>query len=348
MAQEAPYWNTGKNGVILAGGGLDGVFGAGVLSAIAALKFPIHHFQAISVGALIGAQFIADGCETAEIENNFRLIEGKLGLSFLFDKSLYAAFSRRNEPGLFSDDGIKALVYGKEGKGWKIRGIDAEKLIASEIEMQIGVHNESEGCEYKIISNRDPEIKKNPKKFLSFLVASSSPQGLVPPQKIDGDYYSDGLYPKIKPSFRAGCNTVLLILNDQPQVKKDIGKEPYLERLRIAFDIMHDKELVLAAERTKNDFPDLRIYNMGSPLSCVKKFSKMEDPVLQYDGQGKPLHKILIVITPKKKIGDLSGFHFKKGDITKAIEHGMEMGSEVLEKLAKLQAPPPFDNEKTT
>lgn len=346
-----PNWNLGSVGVLNPGGGLCGAFAAGFLEALEKAELPIDYFQGVSVGALTGAKYVADGCKAKEIRENFLLIE-KLGARVLFNDSLTAIGWHFNSVGLFNEAGISALVFGRKDKNANIKGINAKALIKSPVYFEVGVHNESDEDEYERISNRDDKIKKNPELFLEFIAASGSPQGIFAPRTIGENVYSDGLYPKIKPPFERGCNTVFLILNDQPHIRKNVGREWWVERAQRSFEIMHSKEMVLAVQRARDCYPKLKVHSMGCALKMVKKFAgdqsqlgdKLqldEDPVFCYDGQGRPLHQLLIVVAPSKKIGDLSRLKFGKGDITKALAHGLERGEEVFDKLAKLQAPLP-------
>ena len=316
------------------GGGGKGAFSAGAIKRACESNIPMDKALGVSVNTLNFSEYIASG-NTTGLEKNWRNLE-RAGKNALFDRrDIKWRFASKNS--IFTDAGLKNLIYGKPKKNPKdveILGIDAKALVTSPIEFQFAVYKETkEGHLYTLISNHEERFMENPELILPFLQASCSFGGAMPPVKIDGEYYSDGLYPTLETKLADGCDTIIIFLNDQP-ITADPETTMWYNRIMNPFDSAHDRVMEKEVKDFLKEHKDFTLVDGKSPLPLAKRIMSFFTSFVQGEDLNLVPHRI-IQVAPKKVISGLTTLGFEPGNITEAIEHGYECMDEILKDLDK-------------
>lgn len=299
------------------GGGFTASFSVGMRKATTqwGIRKPLL-IQGVSAGAINGAKDVETEGDILAIEEAWLKIE-RDGAGKIF--SYWEASHRGWKNSLFGDGGLHKLLG----------NIKFDALIRSPILFQAVVFNEIEQRQ-TVFSSRDPLLQQNPDRFHEIIRASASLRGFLPPVLIDGIPYSDGISLLIEPAIRAGCRTMVILLNEPPGQAKDTSNTLWMKRLlqgiHAAYRMMNEKEIrgamdinesLLAIEESAAGWSFLRrwvVRNWKRRLGLKGKF-----PV------------DIVIIRPEREIPTLWTVGFEKGDIKKAIAHGYEVGMRTLE-----------------
>ena len=310
----------GRAGLILPGGGMKCAFQVGCLKAFEEAGVNFSRAQGISGGALNLAKYYE--CGALAVEQIWRKVEKK-GINSIFNRwglPRHIFFDST----LFSDEGIKSILC----------EFDIRKLINNQIPIEIVVFNEMlEALE--VVTNhqfRDCSSEKQAE-LLRFIKASASFGGILPPEVINDQVYSDGRIWVLE-NF-SDCDTIFIVDPGQPQIitnkPTDYTNQIWYKRLirlsTFGFDKWAEKELQAFADRCEFQFyPDPE--TDATVWTGIKRIARML--------AGKPAKKRIAVIHPTINIASLRLDHFVRGDITISINHGYDQTKEILEKLSKL------------
>lgn len=313
----------GRTALILPGGGMKCAFQAGSLKAFEEERVEFVRAQGISGGALNIAKYYEGGA--AALLQVWLDVE-KRGPGLVFSRWDAAKHIVKGDNALFSDYGI-SLLLGQ---------LDISKLINHPIPIEIIVFNETLE-KLEIITNH--QYKDCPteewEKFRRFVKASSSFAGLLPPEIINNQVYSDGRV-WVLDNF-GDCDTIFIVDPGQPQIitnnPADLANRKWHKRLiqssTFGYDNWAEKELQIFADHNEFQFfpepeTDATIWN------GIKRIAKRL--------AGKPAKKRIVVIHPSANIENLRMDYFIKGDITISKNHGYERTKEILNKLSKCDA----------
>lgn len=328
----------GSYDIVGTGGGCKGALSIGYLlpfySAIMHKGLWPSVMWAVSANALTLADVIASGDILGSLNTWTEL--GQRGQNFLFDRRraiwnvLTSMFVKRN------------AVYGDRGLRWLVDKIDVRSLIASPIELRFVVYHESskKGEEYQVISSHADRFKKDPELLRSFLLASASFAGFLPPVIILGHTYSDGLCPPLKEAIKEvaerGGKTTFLFINDL-YLPENHATASYGQRMFYSSDFKSGRILCQEIELAVREY-GYRVINANSPLPIVGKIRKIRDKWSGRILEDAP-DRALVIIAAKKPIQHLTTDGFAEGKIAEAIEHGKECMREALEALVKFRRP---------
>lgn len=308
----------GKTALILPGGGMKCAFQAGSLLAFEEAGIQFVRAQGISGGALNVARYFSSGALDTK-QRWLKVEKDGIGSIFGWVKAIKHIFQNA----LFSDEGINSILD----------EIDISKLINNPVPIEVVVFNEILET-LEVVTNhqfRDCPLNKQAE-FRQFIKASASFGGLLTPEDINDQVYSDGRIWALK-NF-TDCDAIFIIDPGQPQVitnKLDYIKQVWWKRLirlsTFGFDKWAEKELQEFADHCEFQFfPDPE--TDAAVWSGIKRIARIL--------AGKPAKKRIVVIHPTINIASLRLDHFAKGDITLSIKHGYEQTKEILEKLSKM------------
>ncbi|KKU76262.1 MAG: hypothetical protein UY12_C0008G0008 [Parcubacteria group bacterium GW2011_GWA2_47_8b] len=301
--------NLGRAGVILPGGGLKCAFQAGALTALDELGVSFEKIQGVSGGALNAAKYAESG--SRDLKPVWLEVERR-GSGMIFSRFAAVRHFASGNPALYDDHGLNYLV----------NNLDAEKIIASPIKLEIVVWNElAERSE--IIRNH--EFSNDPASYQTlrrFIKASASFPGFFMPERINGQIYSDGC--QICSESFADLDTVILIDCGQPKMTIDPGTLKWHERLTKRLSSMIDdaieQDIKMQLAKFK-PFPD----SEEASWSVWKRISKFFKDI--------QIAKRLILISPSMNIPTLMLNYCEKNDISKSIQHGYERVKEIMGRL---------------
>lgn len=323
--------NLGRVGFVLDGGGFAGAYGVGFLKALIAKGIKPDFVQGASVGALTGAKFVSEDCDIVPLEKKWMMVQ-RLGASAFFNWRDIVTHWRSSS--LFTNDRLSQLL---------VDDIDLKKLIDSPIHFQAVAVNEKNRRRIAF-SNHDEMAATNPRILRDAILASISMVAFLPPVMINGEWHSDGQFPKLKKAIKDKCDTLFIIVNSPwglPQT--NTGELNWSRRIAFGMQMSVDssfvKEIKYVVEHGYNlienkpspVFEDVRplhkevqrtVRQITSRISEVTSAKSMED----VENAFVP-HRI-VVLTPPNPISSLHviGFHqvdsktSYPGDITAAIE----------------------------
>ena len=173
-----------------------------------------------------------------------------------------------------------------------IESLKLALIISSKKRFDIVTRNESLN-QPEIFCNQSPTFASSPETLAKALLASISIPGFFDPVQIQNCWYSDGLYCMINPVLDLALDTIFMVTRNRTQ--SALGKSRS-ERAEYPFD--HLSDCVMEA----------KISELRSRLTDSK----------------------IIVIQPEMEIPTLTFKSFKKGDISKYIQHGFEKTEKIL------------------
>ncbi len=278
--------------------------------------------RGVSVGALNCAMYAQAG--SAPLEKYWREV-GRGKPSDIFSK-MGIPWHLLSES-LLSDYGLNQLT----------KKLDCQKIIESDIELEVVVHNETKGM-LEIISSRDPRFKKDPEKLRKFIKASASLTGYFPAVEIDGEFYSDGYYFPLE--GLEGFDTIFVILNDDPHPAPipRIWYKRFRVGVRHVLDDMAALQVDYFLELNKEFRKFIQVESeLGFFKRLVEKLKSLPANVAAKVEEvltGEPqFPKRLIVTSPKYSIPTLTLDDFRPGDIDKAIDLSTKQAEELLSKV---------------
>lgn len=249
----------GKTAFILGGGGLRGICHAAVLKTAENYGIIPDKIYGNSVGALVGASFIAEGCRTWPLLHTFFSIR-KPSHVFKFK----SAFD------FIANFGMPSVIYRPDGLRKLIAKINVEALLSKPQEfIAVATHIPSGKVVY--FSTRDPEIIAEPIKLLMAIKASASPIGIFEFEVIEyhGEcqVYADGAYKRplpIKKAIEDGCNTIVVSRchSDLLQIHDDIvsiWKKKFVHRLVYGFGLLHNAHEKDEITMIRKDYPHVNL-----------------------------------------------------------------------------------------
>ncbi len=275
--------------------------------------------RGVSVGALNCAMYAQAG--SAPLEKYWREV-GHGKPSDIFSK-MGIPWHLLSES-LLSDYGLNQLT----------KKLDCQKIIDSDIELEVVVHNETKGI-LEIISSRDSRFKKDPEKLRKFIKASASLTGYFPAVEIDGELYSDGYYFRLE--GLEDFDTIFVIVNDDPNPAPvpRIWYKRFRVGVRHVLDDMADLQMLYFLELNK-EFR--RFTKVESQLGFfkrlaeqVKNFPATVAAKVEEVLTGEPqFPKRLILVSPNYSIPTLTLDDFRPGDIDRAIDLSTKQAEDLL------------------
>ena len=256
----------GKTGLILAGGGLRGIFHVWVAEILSRSGITFDYIAGASIGALVGEK-LAEAQNPEELpfcleEIKFIFFEriDKIGAKYVFPFSAWPCLKHFYKYGSFlPNDTLLRLVA----------NVKPEKLLNSPTQFDFTVFN-NDTKRHEIFSNRDPLFRTHPELIAPADASSAAIMPIFLPIKIGNYHYSDGgsITGLISRAIAFGCKTIFVAfpypkVYFEPQLKSNFfGKFPGLNRffanyaanlrmldeleLRVAED--HNKETRLRAQ----------------------------------------------------------------------------------------------------
>jgi predicted patatin/cPLA2 family phospholipase len=229
-----------KTGLLIAGGGMSGVYAAGVATALHHLGLidSFDHLVGISAGAACCAYFLSD--------------QPRLGTSLFYEEFATKRFINpyRVSNIMNMDYLIAELRYGKP--------LDVARIRASRSNLHIGVTNICTGaCELLDVTNESMDI-------VSAIAASCSLPGITSgSQCVNGTAYTDGIVACGLPVAYAldtlKCTDLLVVLNGEfAEVQPP---PPLAERVVVSFLARKMPRAIRKGYRTRN-----RLYNEAAAL----------------------------------------------------------------------------------
>ncbi len=309
--------------LVLHGGGFAGAKQVGFAKELWARGKIPSVIQVVSVGALNGAGLVEVGPE--EVERRWRIIERK-GPSAIFNwKGIpFHLFSNA----LLSDYGLNDLVS----------QLDMNKIVTSPIRLEVAVRNETTN-QLTFFSNHDLDIKDNPEILRKAIKASASLPGIFPPVEINGEYFSDAYCFDLE--RLAKFETILLLMNEEPQANKDLHFWPSYQRLFVGFNEILDDLVELKIDSFVDKHPEFKRIKISSNLGIFnrikKKLAAAADKILEVLDLKDT--RQLIVISPEYSVPTLRLDSFRQpnktqeGDISKAIRLSQEQAKQLLDQL---------------
>lgn len=188
----------------------------------------------------------------------------------------------------------KLSLYTNKDLAKLINSLKFELVINSDKRFDVIVHNESLG-QPEIFCNQEDPIAYTPEIFAKAILASISIPGFLDPVQIHNCWYSDGFYCVVEPVLNLALDTIFIVIRGRAQSALNKSRD---ERAEYSFDHL---------------------------LDCVAE-TKIAD--LQSRTKSR-----VVVIRPEMEIPTLTFKSFKKGDISKYIQHGFERTEKVLSTL---------------
>lgn len=318
--------NLGKVGIIFNGGGFTGAFSVGYIKALWECGIRPAHMQGVSVGALNAAKTLDSG-SYEELERIWLDIE-KAKASTIFNWKDIPGNVRSSS--LYSNKGLLDII----------QKINLNKIIESPIELQIVVCNESKE-EKEVFSSHDPRFKKDPGLLKQMILASASIPGILPPVRIDGQQYSDGIYFSLESMIETGCDTIFLFLNDQfaEQSKR------WDQRLFGMRNFLYEEVVSFRIKEALKEHPDFKLENgdldgenkfLPPIVKRIKNIRQQIRSVASSIVTGDDINFVphrLVILNTRTPISTLHATAFEVGDIKAAIEQGYDQASVLLKKL---------------
>jgi len=328
----------GRIAVVLGSGGYTGAFQPKVLKLLGVHNIPITKVIGVSVGAINGGSFVANGTadELIDVWSSIR----KPSDVFELQPKLY--FIRKL--------GMPESVYRYEPLARLVGRIHEERLVRSAMEfiaVATRVYPELRTLQERLnngkvayFSTKDPEMVAYPKKMLLAVLASCSfPTGFPPvPLEYRGEkgWYVDGAFKRLFPLLKAledGCNTIIAVRCRSNRTRGPYPKN-WLERTAYSLDLLHDKD-------EKDEVQLVRL------LSFFSRYLKTEIDESSEDFQkiralSDRLKNInLFLVEPEQLPDTLNTVSFKRGDLHRAMDEGERVASEVLAPLISHYRPRP-------
>ncbi len=309
----------GRVGFVGSGGGCNGAISVGFLKCLYEKGIVPDFAHKVSVNALNYAACLSSGSTEGLVKTWEELQR----------KGQNAIFNRRDIPfriwenSIFSNKGLQVII----------NSLDAKAIVNSPIEFQFPVHNETRGNDYQIISNHDPIFKDNPELIKRFLLAAISLPGFLEPIEINGEWYSDGLYLSLEEAIQFGCDTIFVLINDQPPLANPQQAKWY-SRMGNGYTITHDKAVGAIIKDSLEKHQDFSLFEVGESTPIFKRLLSFTASFLVQGDIDLVPHRI-VPIAPTEQIPELSTVGYGKQSITFAIEHGYKCAAEILAKLLK-------------
>ncbi len=219
-----------------------------------------------------------------------------------------------------------------------MKQLDMNKIVASPIRLEVAVRNETTN-QLMFFSNHDLDIKENPEILRKAIKASASLPGIFPPVEINGEYHSDAYCFDLE--RLAKFETILLLMNEEPKVNKDLHVLPSYQRLFVGFNEILDDLVELKIDSFVDKHPDFKRIKISSNLGIFdrmkKKLATAADKILE--ALDLKDSRQLIVVSPEYSIPTLrlDSFHqptkTTEGDISKAIRLSQEQAKRLLDQL---------------
>lgn len=323
--------NLGEVGFILNGGGFAGALSVGMLEALIEAGIYPKRIQGVSVGALSAAKFIESGIEG--LKATWERID-KDGPSSVFNWVDIATTVPRKNNSLFYSKGLLRLV----------NDLDMKKVITSKIPLEVVTCNESEESRPEIFQSHAQNYLENPELFKLPIIASTAIPGILPPVKINGMEYSDGVFFQLQSMIDAGCDTIFLLLNDQSAE----SNARWDKRLAQSRHALYEKAVIGELKeilRTRKDFQvwtpdDLDLQQKTLP-SLVRKMMATEKSIrsaltsaVQGDDINLVPHRIIVLYT-ETPVKSLYTTGFTRGDTKAAASVGFVQAKNILAKVLK-------------
>lgn len=328
----------GKVGVIFDSGAFYGAFGLGVAKALWEEGIRPVAIGGVSVGALNAAKLAENNSleGVAELEKIWLEVE-KTGPSSVFN--VFNAIT--NKMPWHSDP---TSIYGSASLKYLVGKLSPQKIVNSQTLLQVVVMDELNDT-FKIISNRDEEIKKQPELIWDGVRASASVGGAFPPVIANGGVNSDGMIfgPLLESFAKYGCDTIFVAMNDQKRVPSyevesfNIRIFRMMRRLQVRLN-EHDIDKFLEKH------PDFQPFNyetddddpiIWKSLKVMRGWLANAKNVIVDMAEGKfdGIQHQLVFIFPHCRISSLYPTKFKKGDILLAAQKSHEETKRILNKL---------------
>ena len=320
--------NLGKVGIIMSGGGFSGAFSVGFAKAIweifRKLNIKPAIIQGVSVGAMNAAKLIES--DENELIKIWLDIEKRRARSIFNWLDIPKNILRKGES-LYFNSGIMQILD----------GYDFKKIVDSPIELQIVTCNESKDDEMNIFSSRQEIFVKNPGLLKDAILASTAIPGILPPININGEMHSDGITFSIQYLIHAGCDTIIILLNDQT-AEKDRWDSRLSRLLHRHFNNEVAYEFKKVIKRNKDyriEVSNLDIEEEKKP-SVIKKITKLLGSIknaVESITQDDVVTRRIIILNTRTPISTLHTTGLENGDIKAAIEQGRDQAYEFLKKI---------------
>lgn len=308
----------GKVGLVGSGGGCNGAISVGMLECLYEKEIIPAFSHNVSVNALNYAACLSSGIEKL-----------KKTWGELQHKGQNAIFNRRDIPfriwenSIFSNKGLQVII----------NSLDAKAIVNSPVEFQFPVHNETRGNVYQIISNHDPIFKDNPELIKRFLLAAISLPGFLEPIEINGEWYSDGLYLSLEEAIQFGCDTIFVLINEQPPLANP-EKAKWYSRMGNGYNITHDKAVESLIKDSLEKHQDFSLFEVGESTPIFKRLLSFTASFL-VQGEIDLIPHRIVPIAPTEPIPELSTVGYGKQSIILAMEHGYKCADAIVTKLLK-------------
>ncbi len=318
---------TAENIVVVQNGG--GFTGAniGLWSALFRRGKIPKKVQGVSVGALNCAMIAQAG--PAVLEEHWRKV-GRGKPSDIFSwKSVPWNIMMRSQS-LLNDYGLNKLMG----------NIDCQKIIDSEIELEVVAMNKSKR-RMEIFSSRDECFKNDPELLRKAIKASASLTGYFPKVKIGADYYADGYYFHL--AHLNNFDTVFVMLNDEPRpAPEPEDGPPWYKDLRIGFRQVLDDMDEIQCRSFLRDNKEFRLFDppASEPTffkTIVEKLKALPANVAAKVGEAltgeTQFSKRLVVSSPNASIPTLTLDDYWPGDVDRRIDLSTKQGEELLDQV---------------
>lgn len=309
-------------GLALHGGGFAGAKQIGLPEELWARNKIPSLIQGVSVGALNAAKLVESGPEGLK---KAWLRRQKLGPSSVFNWA--GAITHAWSGSLLSDYGLNELV--REGED----GLVMSKIMASPIELQIAVRNETHD-RIDIFSNRDEAVQKDPEILRKAIKASASLPGIFPPVEINGEWYSDGWHFDL--SKMTDCEVIFVVINDESKIGKNFHQAKWYKRFFVGFSENLDDAVEAHIASFLENHPEFDKIKLDSKLGFVDRgVRKAITAAKKFLG----ISHQLVITTPEYKIPTLILDSFRmadkhyEGDIVQASRLSLEQAKKLLDEL---------------
>lgn len=214
-------------GIVLSGGGFKCVSQVGwlegLLPSLIKAGARVSYIAGASGGGLNGGK-LAEAQDTAELPEKLKELVKiwewieRIGPESIFPLPLLCALTNFYKESLLDGQTIDNLLNGTLSRGKRDKnpqrvGINFNpyRVVNSSIRFDVFVTNAVTGT-HELISNRDPNILKNPSNLTLALKATASVPPFFPPLEINGILYMDGGHIRLGPAIEAGCKTIFVLL----------------------------------------------------------------------------------------------------------------------------------------
>ena len=337
-------------GIILPGGGYQGISQAGGLSellpALKRNRIDITYVGGTSVGGLHSAK-IAEGGTIDECIEIIKVVTDDIwfeiqrrGPEIVFPLTKQKFAWGFHTGACLDGSTLWGLV---RGDLLGTTGINPAKIASSPIQLEIVVKN---GLNHRleVFSLQDSRFQKNPDEIINAIVATASLSPFFPAQKVFGVSYKDGrsIVPVLKRAILKGCDFIFILF---PYQKDSINKPTdWFSRnfpgiIDLFLDVTDksnelDTEVVEHAQEIARNIRARKTASSGffTPWGR-KKFDRiMDETGFTFSGK-RDLVICLTYIEEKPPTLQVHTFDKKRGDLSRVFESSQDTMSKELRKL---------------